>query len=750
MSLTFEPPFPPALIVLFDCAVFGAALAIGARQGRKIFRRTLPLLLLRGVLLSALLVVLCNPVVRRAAPPIATRPVFTLLLDTSRSMNAPDASGGTRWQAAQQLTLQNQDLLRALQRKYEIRFAGFDSRLVPQSPESLRNITRPDGGSTNLGDALRQAAGQAGQTPQGSGLSPVLGGILLVSDGRDTSAGFPLEAARNARRRGLPVYTLCIGQTETERDLQVTTPAPQVFAAPGQTLELKAELRTTGLPATQTQVDLLREGRRVQSKIVTIAPGTRDLVFEVNEPRKGLFRYAVVAAPVSGESDTTNNRAGITLHVLDSRTRVLLLEGQPTWDAKFLAQALRDDPTIALDSVFVLTDTHPYALSGGNDRPDVKAPHTLADFAQYDVVIVGKGYEALFGAESTENLKRWISERGGNLIFLRGRPDEHTDALRELEPVTFGTEQIENARAALTEAGRNYPGFAFSNGADAQTVISKLPSLITATQSQGEKALTVVLARTAGANAESKESEEADATQFALLAYQRFGQGKVMAVIGEGLWRWAFLPPDKAQYGTVYADFWTQTVRWLVSESDFLPGQNLSLRTDRTAYAPNETVNLLGYIRGAKTAPPLTITITTPDGKTVAIQSVPADGKTADFAAAFHPALPGEYLAAVGPLPGSEKNVPASAVFTVTQGQTEDANRAPNPKLMRQIASSSGGEMLNPASLPALPEKLHALEMVASQQKETRTVWDTGSILFFLLGLLTLEWVIRRRFGLFD
>ena len=747
MRLTFEPPFAPVLTVFFACVAVGTALAVGTRQGRKTFRRTLPLLLLRVLLLSALLVVLCNPVVRRAAPQAATRPVFTMLLDTSRSMNAPDTSGGTRWQAAQHSTVQNQALLLALQQKYEIRFAGFDSRLHPQSPETLRNITRPDGGSTNLGDALRQAAGQSGQTPQDGSAAPVRGGLLLVSDGRDTGAGFPLEAARNARRRGLPVYTLCIGQAEMERDVQVTALSPQVFAAPGQTLELKAELRNTGLPAAQTQVDLLREGRRVQSKIVTTAPGTRDLVFEVNEPRKGLFRYAIVAAPVSGESDATNNRANMTLNVLDSRTRVLLLEGQPTWDAKFLAQALRDDPTIALDSVFVLTDTHPYALSGSNDRPDVKAPHTLADFAQYDVVMVGKGYESLFGAESTANLKRWISERGGSLIFLRGRPDEHTDALRELEPVTFGTEQMENARVQLTEAGRNYPGFAFPSGEDAQTVIAKLPSLITATQSQGEKALTVVLARAMGASA---GSEDADAPQFALLAYQRFGQGKTMAVIGEGLWRWAFLPPDKAKYGTVYADFWTQTIRWLVSESDFLPGQNLSLRTDRTAYAPNETVNLLGYLRGTKPATPLTITITTPDGKTIAIRSAPADGKTADFAAAFHPTQPGEYLAAVGPLPGSEKNAPASTAFTVTPGQQEDANRAPNPNLMQQIAAAGGGDSLTPASLPALPEKLHALEIAASQQKESVTAWDRGGILALLLVLLTLEWSLRRRFGLFD
>ena len=106
---------------------------------------------------------------------------------------------------------------------------------------------------------------------------------------------------------------------------------------------------------------------------------------------------------------------------------------------------------------------------------------------------------------------------------------------------------------------------------------------------------------------------------MATLAYLRYGQGKVMAIVGQGLWRWAFLPPDLENYGKVYEEFWTQTVRWMVSESDFLPGQNLSVRTDRSGYAPNETVTLLGYLRGGQRGVPPALTLTLPDGRTTRI-----------------------------------------------------------------------------------------------------------------------------------
>src|SRR5581483_1420397 len=135
------------------------------------------------------------------------------------------------------------------------------------------------------------------------------------------------------------------------------------------------------------------------------------------------------------------------------------------------------------------------------------------------------------------------------------------------------------------------------------------------------------------------------AKEMALLAYQRYGQGKTLAVVGQGLWRWAFLPPELAQYSHVYSEFWTQTIRWLVSESDFLPGQNIALRTDRTSYSDRETVNLLGFLRGSQPAAPPVITITQPDGKTATVAPAKGDGKAADFTAAFHPTLLGEYLA---------------------------------------------------------------------------------------------------------
>ncbi|MCS6776491.1 MAG: VWA domain-containing protein [Chloroherpetonaceae bacterium] len=746
MPLRFDPPFSPLQIVAVALLLLGATLALYGRWTWQVRRqRFMGLLLLRLLTVLGLTAILFNPVQDGAPQAVRGRPPLVLLLDTSRSMTTADVLqrgvSRTRWEVARNLTVDNPDFLKALARRYQLHVYGFDAQARAYSLESLAAIQRPDGKRSAIGEALRQAVAAIASSapPLDRNPPPVYGGILLLSDGRDNGSTSPVEAARQARARGFPVYTLCLGREQPLRDLQVTAQRTQTFAAPGQTVELTAEVRSEGLPRSSVRVDLLREGRRVATKTLAIAPGMREARFTVTEPRAGFYRYTFVVMPASGESDLANNRAHAFLSVMDARARVLLLEGRPSWDARFLARTLREDPTLILDSIFQLTPRRPFALSGDPRQTTLRLPRTVEELSRYDVLIIGKGYEDFFDAQSTEALKQWIRDRGGHLVLLRGRADERTPALRDLEPVVFSDAQIEEARVRLTEAGRAHPGFAFTGPEDAQTVVRRLPALTAATQVTGEKALTVVLAR-----AQGREDQQ----EMALIAYQRYGQGKVVAIAGQGLWQWAFLPPDQAQYNRVYSEFWTQTLRWLANDSDFLPGQDMALRTERSSYTTDEMVQFVGTLRGPKPARLPDIRITRPDGQIDRISPVLHQNEGADFSAVYRPPMSGEYVASIGPLPGIPKAVPASTAFTVHADQIEDIHRSAHPTLMRQIAVAGGGQVLTPQELPTIAEKLQAQQRVTSRAVAPRTVWDRWWVLVLLVGLLTTEWLWRRRVGL--
>ena len=739
MTLNFAPSFP----ILFTLVIVGIVLGLSARMAirQRGQGRTLTPNLLRLLTLSLLSVLLLNPVLTSQTRHSERAPL-AILLDNSRSMNTPDANNTTRWRAAKASVTADASLLKTLSANCDVKLYTFAKTAQPRTPEQLAALSTGDGDATHLADALLTAS-TLGKPPLSNGDSPAqaFGGVVLLSDGGETGNADPISAARQCRANGLPVFTVTLGRETPEPDIQVTATRPQVFAAPDQPVEISAEIHSEGITAQSANLVLTREGQAAQTRSVSLKNGRTHVRFTVTERAKGFYRYRIRLSPISGEADTRNNAATIALSVLDAKTRVLLLEGEPSWDSKFTANALRSDPTIQLDAVYLLMAGRPIAQSGANSAEPIRVPQTLEQFARYDVIIIGKGYEQFFDAGATANLKRWISERGGSLVLLRGRAEETTAALRDLEPFTYSPEQIEAARAQLTDAGKAYPGFVQPNREDADTIVRKLPLLITSAKVSGTKAMATVLARTEGGTSDKEETGE-----MALLAWQRVGQGKVMAVTGDGLWRWAMLPPELAQYSGVFPEFWAQTVRYLASGSDFLPGQNLTLTPSRPTYAPQEEIDFTVTRRGTAndTLPILTVRDERGNATPLTLSAGRTDNGATTYTAQMTASSAGDYSATATQTRNGKQET-ATALYSIVPPLAETVGRSANPALMRHIAEAGGGETLAPDELKLLPTKLRTLERATRTRELKHELTSSCWVLCLLVGLLGLEWLLRRR-----
>jgi len=735
--MNLSPVFPLHQVIAVLIVAVGVSLWLAFRKPPDA-RNKLGLIILRGLVLAGIALLLLNPTAVITAAVPAGKPTLLVLVDTSRSMAVPDVAGARRFDAARKAIVDNPDLLARLQHRYRVNFFSLAEDAVPETVGGLDAMAKPSGGRTYIGESLAHALGAI----QGKGA----GAAVILSDGRNNGDISPVEVARQAKSRGIPVFTTCLGKQTTIKDVAVAIHRPLVYGAPDQQVQLTGGIDSSGFGSREVDVRLLRDGAQVATKSVKLIDGGRaDVSFAAQEAHPGLYRYSIAVDPLPGEVTATNNRGSVILKVSKTDSRVLVLEARPSWDAKFLVQALETDPTIKVDSIFKLSQDRFFALTAEDSgvakdtTPRVRLPSTLADFAKYDVVILGKGFEDFFDEKAAKELEAYVVS-GGHLILARGKPYEGDSPLATMEPVGWSDAEVRDFRFKLTAEGSASPEFAFGGAKDPQTIIQSLPTLISATRVSNEKALTVVLARATGTSDASDPNRE-----MAVLAYQNYGGGIVMSLIGEGLWQWALLPPQLGDYGHCYNDFWTQTVRWMVSQSDFLPGQNLSLRTDHSAYSPGEAVNLMVYQR-AKGTPPAPVTITQPDGKDVQVALSPASGKQADYIGVYRPKVGGDYLAS---LPGGGAHGTASvAPFGVFERSEEDMNTSADPILMSQIATAGGGSVLTLPELNDLPEKLRHAENLFQQKTEPQSVWDRWPILATILGLLSIEWLLRRRMGM--
>ena len=181
-----------------------------AAGGVSRWRRHLPAALMLAAL-AALLLALAKPQTTVAVP--VERASVMLVTDASGSMRADDVSP-TRLAAAQRA---GRDFLTKVPEELQVGAVSFSD--VPQSvspPTTNREDVRAliDGliadGGTAAGDAL-QAALDALEDAGVGGPNRPPAAIILLSDGATTTGADPVEVAREAGRRRIPVYTVALG-----------------------------------------------------------------------------------------------------------------------------------------------------------------------------------------------------------------------------------------------------------------------------------------------------------------------------------------------------------------------------------------------------------------------------------------------------------------------------------------------------------------------------------------------------------
>src|SRR5205814_5263247 len=166
-----------------------------------------------------------------------------------------------------------------------------------------------------------------------------------------------------------------------------------------------ATLRQAGYPNRSFKVDLMSNDKLIESRdVLPDTNGIGRVSFKVKAPDAGEQRYVFRTAPQPDESDTANNERAIFLRSVGSKVRVLVAEGQPHWDTKFLVQSLKRDPNVDLTAVYRLNAARHVAVlssTGAETRVEQDLfPRNAAAMNQFDVIVLGRGADAFFDKTS--------------------------------------------------------------------------------------------------------------------------------------------------------------------------------------------------------------------------------------------------------------------------------------------------------------------------------------------------------------
>jgi hypothetical protein len=738
MPLTFQPVIPWPLLIAGGAVALAVVGALAWQANAPVPKHRLWMVALRIVGVFIVLGLLANPGYWQTEGQVEAAG-WGLMLDRSASMATTDgAPAKSRFSAAKAIA----DSLRQASRHPEkIRARSFAVSLeAPLSDAKSVSALAADGFGSQLGKSGLTFLEEAAET--GARWS----GVVVLSDGRQTASAADVQTfTARARALGIPIHTMAFGGPILRKDLVLRLHRHQIVTFPNQTATVPVQVENQGLGLVQPELRLLDAKNVEVSRLkIAVKPGeTANAEFSLAEGSPA-GDYRVEMPLLSEDERPGNNSDRFHLRVLESRTRVFVAEGAPYWDTKFLAQLLREQGMMEVDAVYRLQPERFYRVVSGKtgqleETTDI-FPDTAAALNRYDLIVLGKGADAFLTPARLEILRAFVRDQGGALLFSRGKPSAGPlEGLEPLEPGRWGEETGAPHTFLPTPDGEESGLFGERLPAAKSDVWRSLPALTDVRSLVELRPFTRVLAageRTGGGG------------KVPILVARRYGRGMVAAVNGDGLWRWSFSSGKKAGEDW-HRDFWLQLLQWASTYSEFLPGEDFSMRLSASSVNLGESVRArIGY-RGqvpASAAP--VIELVHADQSIERITAAPA-GTGEDG----HPRwgvvlVPAKAGVATVRLVASGKSGP-TAPLSIVPPPLEDDERSADAAVLEALARNSGGKTWTPDHWQDLLKTLEP-DAAKTPLSEARwePYWNQAWVLLLALALFMTEWITRRRLGM--
>ena len=752
---------------LVSLGVLGIAAIVWlyCRQGRSLSRgtrATLTALRVASLLLLLLMVSGLALSVQRTG-----LPYLVLMVDSSASMGSVDqyssptyAEPARRWltekklpeasrlEIAKSVLLDSRaSLLKTLGARYRLKAYTFDDTVAPltssggDEPQLVEQALRelqPNGIETRPAPCLQKIYEEfRGATP--AGIVLLTDGVASRSASERTSA-----AAEQANLQSIPIFSVGLGSSDPERDLELTDVLAERLAILGDPLLFSARVRRWGVKDEKVRATLRRVGEAEVLATAEVQPTTNPFSIELlTVPQvEGDQEYEIAIVPVTGESTVENNSLKSSVSVRRTKIRVLLVERAPRWEFRHLKPLLERDEMIDLKTVlqdsdidFVQEDRT--ALAGYPTQQD--------ELEKFDVVILGDVDLSFFNPQSFAHLRSFVAEQGGGLLLIAG--EKHNPKsflgtpLEVLCPVDLETLTLPAREVTLglgfqlepTPEGRTQTFLRLDDQmADPAALWRSLPDLHWAWNVGKCKPGAVTLA--------VQSNRFSDSGKMPVLVWQRFGAGQVLFHATDEMWQWR-----QGREDAVYGRYWGQVLRQLCRAKLLGAERILKLTSDRPVYTIGESVRLMARSRGGVggEADSLVAIVERSGGerRRVTLERVGESGSQYEAVLPMEPV--GQYQAWIESADSPSPTDPCR--FRVEIPNRELRERAANHEDLRETARITHGKFYHWTEAGQLARELPEGRPVAETAAELIPLWKRWELVVLLLACLTAEWLIRKR-----
>ncbi|MEM9478579.1 MAG: hypothetical protein AAGA58_02840 [Verrucomicrobiota bacterium] len=649
-------------------------------------------------------------------------------------------------------------LFKEIQNTYTLRMATLDEPGAPASIEDVYGATNTDIDFTDMTSALGSIIEQID--------SESTAGILLVSDGRHTEESNVIDVGRRLGLESVPVNVLAIGSENGARDAAVSrVDAPDTVYV-DETIKVSAVISATSMSGASLNVILIGDGEPLEQRELVVDKNdfSQTLTFSYLLSRPGITDFEIRIQGTTDDAFPGNNTESFAVATSDDRTNVLLLDGYPRWEYRYLRNLFHGrDQSVHLQHVLFRPDqieglppgdTVAASASRPFENPEAnQLPSSAEEWLQFDTIIIGDIPPDSMTEEDWKSVHAAVSERGALLVLIagpRGMPAGFdSETLADLLPTELPTPESTSPsldspspfRLRLTDDGFSYPITQLAEDPNLNARIwAGLPDLRWRLPAGALKPVSIPLAYAEDVNGADLSEDPARQETNALIIARRFGLGRVLLLNFDRTWRLRYGIGD-----VLHHRFWQNVLQWGGAVNLRSGSEYVRLGTDRLRYEAGDPVSITSRIKSRET--PLEIqAMVARDGKNVALPMLkPQNANPWLFDATFPaPKLPGEYTITLE-APGGAVETQFRVAPPSASAEMRDVTL--NLPLLNNLARSTGGIVVRPHDADRLLQAFKP-PIAPVVERRHRPIWDNALFLGIIAALVIAEWLLRRREGL--
>jgi len=647
---------------------------------------------------------------------------------------------------------------------------GADGQPLPQDPDQPPPLPRldlgklaADGRFTNIGGALRTALDRS--------RAAEIAGVVIVSDGRRNVGPQGAEIARLLNQRKIPhTFVLGIGDPSQTQSVELSRlEAPEkVFQK--DFFEMKSNVSSQGYEPMTVTVRLIRiDGDKGAESVV----GTRQIDIggektevlvewsELTAETPGRYLYRAEVLPPDGEPPVAERHSKVVaVEVLAERARVLLISGASIFEYQMLRNLLIRDKTIDV-SCWVQNADEKFPQDGDEEVRIDRLPEDRQQFDPYDVVILIDPNHELLSSSFCGLLAQHVVEGGCGLWWVCGekftlealRPGASTRPIAELLPIV---PDIDFAERKMVNFGVAFPrAWPYELAADGADGIGAKISRIAETRDESriqwsrlpgfhfwfpvrqlKPAATAVAVST---NPDPKFRR--DGRGMPMVAMQNVGAGRVLYLGTDETYRW------RSIFEKAYIEFWINGIRYLFEGRIYAGNSRLRLLANAEKIDLGEAIRITAEVKDEALQPWIEESfevIVERDGEAPEhIHLLPVESVPGAYELQLRPTQLGAYRARPARKIGKNTEIG----FQVVAARIERDGPMDRSELAA-IAKATGGELFDtPAQLLAALDRIPS-RSATDTYRTPHPLWDGWATVAFLLSVLCIEWILRKRFAL--